>query len=103
MMEKLGQAKTHLELKKMIAEVDTTNSGKHSQARGYEYANTHVLTNGKHFEWKINKTKRRGKTKKIGNHKGELQDLNKFNSTSGSRFQELLCYNISGKLAFEAD
>jgi len=26
-MEKLGQAKTHLELKKMIAEVDTTNSG----------------------------------------------------------------------------
>ena len=28
MMEKLGQAKTHLELKKMIAEVDTTNSGK---------------------------------------------------------------------------
>jgi len=28
MMEKLGQAKTHLELKKMIAEVDTNNSGK---------------------------------------------------------------------------
>ena len=28
MMEKLGQAKTHLELKKMIAEVDTTNSGR---------------------------------------------------------------------------
>ncbi|XP_061193355.1 allograft inflammatory factor 1-like [Saccostrea echinata] len=27
MMEKLGQAKTHLELKKMIAEVDTDNSG----------------------------------------------------------------------------
>ncbi len=27
MMEKLGQAKTHLELKKMIAEVDTRNSG----------------------------------------------------------------------------
>lgn len=27
MMEKLGQAKTHLELKKMIAEVDTTNTG----------------------------------------------------------------------------
>lgn len=27
MMEKLGQAKTHLELKKMIAEIDTTNSG----------------------------------------------------------------------------
>lgn len=27
MLEKLGQAKTHLELKKMIAEVDTTNSG----------------------------------------------------------------------------
>ena len=27
MMEKLGQAKTHIELKKMIAEVDTTNSG----------------------------------------------------------------------------
>lgn len=27
MMEKLGQAKTHLELKKMIAEVDYTNSG----------------------------------------------------------------------------
>ncbi|XP_078577644.1 allograft inflammatory factor 1-like [Branchiostoma floridae x Branchiostoma japonicum] len=27
MMEKLGQAKTHLELKKMIAEVDTTNGG----------------------------------------------------------------------------
>ena len=29
MMEKLGQAKTHLELKKMIAEVDKTNSGDH--------------------------------------------------------------------------
>ena len=29
MMEKLGQAKTHLELKKMIAEVDKTNSGMH--------------------------------------------------------------------------
>ena len=28
MMEKLGQAKTHLELKKMIAEVDTTKKGK---------------------------------------------------------------------------
>ena len=28
MMEKLGQAKTHLELKKMIAEVDKTNSGR---------------------------------------------------------------------------
>lgn len=27
MMEKMGQAKTHLELKKMIAEVDTNNSG----------------------------------------------------------------------------
>ena len=27
MMEKLGQAKTHLEIKKMIAEVDTNNSG----------------------------------------------------------------------------
>lgn len=27
MMEKLGQAKTHLELKKMIAEVDKTDSG----------------------------------------------------------------------------
>ncbi|XP_070532503.1 allograft inflammatory factor 1-like [Ptychodera flava] len=27
MMEKLGQAKTHLELKKMIAEIDTNNSG----------------------------------------------------------------------------
>ncbi|KAK6170215.1 hypothetical protein SNE40_018663 [Patella caerulea] len=27
MMEKLGQAKTHLEIKKMIAEVDTSNSG----------------------------------------------------------------------------
>ena len=27
MLEKLGQAKTHLELKKMIAEVDKTNSG----------------------------------------------------------------------------
>ncbi len=27
MMEKLGQAKTHLELKKMITEVDTRNSG----------------------------------------------------------------------------
>ncbi|ESO93260.1 hypothetical protein LOTGIDRAFT_216097 [Lottia gigantea] len=27
MMEKLGQAKTHLELKKMIAEVDISNSG----------------------------------------------------------------------------
>ena len=28
MMEKLGQAKTHLELKKMIQEVDTTKKGK---------------------------------------------------------------------------
>ena len=28
-MEKLGQAKTHLELKKMIAEVDKTNSGRY--------------------------------------------------------------------------
>ena len=27
MMEKLGQAKTHLELKKMIAEVDTHKQG----------------------------------------------------------------------------
>jgi len=27
LMEKLEQAKTHLELKKMIAEVDTNNSG----------------------------------------------------------------------------
>lgn len=27
MMEKLGQAKTHLELKKMIAEVDRTGTG----------------------------------------------------------------------------
>lgn len=27
MLEKLGQAKTHLELKKMISEVDKTNSG----------------------------------------------------------------------------
>ena len=27
MMERLGQAKTHLELKKMIAEVDKNNSG----------------------------------------------------------------------------
>lgn len=27
MMEKLGQAKTHLELKKMISEVDTTGKG----------------------------------------------------------------------------
>ena len=27
MMEKLGQPKTHLELKKMIAEVDSNNSG----------------------------------------------------------------------------
>lgn len=27
MMEKMGQAKTHLELKKMIAEVDTTKKG----------------------------------------------------------------------------
>ena len=27
MMEKLGQAKTHLELQKMIKEVDKTNSG----------------------------------------------------------------------------
>ncbi|XP_071112748.1 allograft inflammatory factor 1-like [Haliotis cracherodii] len=27
MLEKLGQAKTHLELKKMIQEVDTTNTG----------------------------------------------------------------------------
>ena len=31
MMEKLGQAKTYLELKKMIAEVDTTNSGWYSK------------------------------------------------------------------------
>ena len=30
MMERLGQAKTHLELKKMIAEVDTNNSGNHA-------------------------------------------------------------------------
>ena len=30
MMEKLGQPKTHLELKKMIAEVDTNNSGKYA-------------------------------------------------------------------------
>ena len=38
MMEKLGQAKTHLELKKMIAEVDTNNSGlsnKHTHTHGY--------------------------------------------------------------------
>lgn len=27
MMEKLGQAKTHVELKKMISEVDTTKKG----------------------------------------------------------------------------
>lgn len=27
MMEKLGQAKTHLEMKKMIREIDTTNTG----------------------------------------------------------------------------
>lgn len=27
MMEKLGQAKTHLEMKKMIREIDTTNKG----------------------------------------------------------------------------
>lgn len=27
MMEKMGQAKTHLEIKRMIAEVDNTNSG----------------------------------------------------------------------------
>ena len=27
MMEKLGQAKTHIELMKMISEVDTRNSG----------------------------------------------------------------------------
>ena len=27
MLEKLGQPKTHLEMKKMITEVDTTNSG----------------------------------------------------------------------------
>ena len=27
MMEKLGQAKTHLQLKRMIAEVDKTSSG----------------------------------------------------------------------------
>ena len=32
MMEKLGQPKTHLELKKMIAEVDTNNSGKYMHA-----------------------------------------------------------------------
>ena len=30
MMEKLGQAKTHLELKKMIAEVDRENRGNDS-------------------------------------------------------------------------
>ena len=34
--------------------------------------------------------------------KGELQGVSMFNSTSGSRIQELNCY-ISGKLAFEAD
>jgi len=32
MMEKLGQAKTHLELKKMIAEVDTNGSGNHNNS-----------------------------------------------------------------------
>ena len=35
MMEKLGQAKTHLELKKMIAEVDTRNSGKNPYLKFY--------------------------------------------------------------------
>ena len=34
MMEKLGQAKTHLELKKMIAEVDETNSGTRWAGKG---------------------------------------------------------------------
>ena len=37
MMEKLGQAKTHLELKKMIAEVDKTNSGKRGKENNCEY------------------------------------------------------------------
>ena len=37
MMEKLGQAKTHLELKKMIAEVDTNGSG--------NYMCTYMLVN----------------------------------------------------------
>ena len=35
MMEKLGQAKTHLELKKMIAEVDTNGSGNHRKHEQY--------------------------------------------------------------------
>ena len=38
MMEKLGQAKTHLELKKMIAEVDTNNSG-----QSHTHTHTHTL------------------------------------------------------------
>lgn len=37
MMEKLGQAKTHLELKKMIAEVDKTNSGKRTTVTTFCY------------------------------------------------------------------
>lgn len=37
MMEKLGQAKTHLELKKMIAEVDKTNSGKRGKENIQDY------------------------------------------------------------------
>ena len=41
MMEKLGQAKTHLELKKMIAEVDTNNSGGASQPDTTTHTHTH--------------------------------------------------------------
>lgn len=40
MMEKLGQAKTHLELKKMIAEVDKNNSG----AAALVTSSGHVIT-----------------------------------------------------------
>ena len=43
MMEKLGQAKTHLELKKMIAEVDTNNSGGASQPDTTTHAHTHTF------------------------------------------------------------
>ena len=43
MMEKLGQAKTHLELKKMIAEVDKTNSGKRTTVTTFWQTRPDVL------------------------------------------------------------
>lgn len=52
MMEKLGQAKTHLDLKKMIAEVDTNNSGKmnrvvwkHDMLSVIVYSNRRIYSN----------------------------------------------------------